>query len=184
MRLSTSRFTALNTHFLYLFDSIIDETQDVCVLTFVENSAIVHAVRASDGNVYDAFALQHWFKKQNEQTVNGNFLIPGVIITHVDVKYRTLFPCWKTWTSKRTYVHASTQTDTPKINGQMDTNVKFTHTDTNVKFTQTDTNVKFTHTSTRKHIQSTNSAFHPYSRPLKLTPSEMLVEQESSFLHC
>ena len=79
---------------------------DTCLITMKECTELTHVARASDGRVYDAFALHTSLKYYNTH------VIPGVTITHVDVVPMTVYVvgvCKKVGTKVRVYVDKVTK---------------------------------------------------------------------------
>jgi len=54
---------------------------DCCPISYKSIDEILHAVRASDNKVYDAFALQTWLRTQNKR-----YVIPGMNIEWVETE--------------------------------------------------------------------------------------------------
>lgn len=87
MHISVEEFLKLPKWKLFMFSSsaafphkVNGNNDDVCMLTHNDISEIQHAVLASDNNIYDAFALQTWLKKQDDMF----YVIPGMKITQIE----------------------------------------------------------------------------------------------------
>lgn len=78
--LSVEEFLQWSSFSLNWFGPVFGHEDKRCLLTLKDVPAITHAVRASDGQVYDVSALQNWLKRQSGPNY---FVIPGKLIDNV-----------------------------------------------------------------------------------------------------
>ena len=85
MRSNTiEEFLHFSKYKLYMLSPWLEPKDDICLLSHHEINEIEHVVKASDGNIYDAFALHTWISLQETIEPHGcKFVIPGTVITHV-----------------------------------------------------------------------------------------------------
>ena len=81
MRLSTAHFIRLGPCFTRILAGPLRQADDRCLLTMEDCNTLQHAVHASDGRTYDAFALQHWFNVQDKRYVVTGCPIESVLLT-------------------------------------------------------------------------------------------------------
>ncbi len=85
MRISCKNFVRLPKFLMSLLSSNHPTPSDTCLITMKDCTELTHVARASDGRVYDAFALHTYLKYYNTH------VIPGVTITHVDIVPMTVY---------------------------------------------------------------------------------------------
>jgi len=79
MRISVEDFIKMSEWELFDFSPFISFSDEICLLTCKDVSDIDHAVKASDGRIYDVFALHTWLSQQEKK-----YIIPGLNIEYVD----------------------------------------------------------------------------------------------------
>ena len=61
-----------------------NDEEDCCLLTCTEITKLGHAVRGSDGRIYDAIQLKRWLKTCSDNNLPPH-VIPGCYIEYVDL---------------------------------------------------------------------------------------------------